>query len=315
MSKSIRKQRELHFALEQAKIQALNFGYEFIRNATVRAEYIEAIKTMSDDVMLAYRRGFLTGEEAAGLAREMRNVIMEHGRARQTRLGRAYSTSIKAQGRQLDELLNKHSRTRFKKTFDQLGELQREEVFLDVVTSSGRNQRAATSTANKLRWGGRVLWLFTAGVAIYNVGTAENKVWQAGLEGSSLGGGFAGGAAGGAAAGVWFGPVGIGVGVVVGGVLGTLISEEAYLAIAGPEREEARTIISRNSGLLHMDERRIAKELYFEFGINMDWVYIVFVELDDNYNGDSDDVARVYVNLVWNGGGSKYRALAKNKPL
>jgi hypothetical protein len=302
-------------AIEQFQVQGLNFGYEGIKNAAVRAEYIRTIQEMADDMMAAYEAGRYSAEEAARLAHQARNTILEASRARQTTLGQAVSRAMKEEGRALGELIEHYARQKYGRAFEQLDAVQREAVFVEIIQASGRARKSATTLASRLRWGGRVFWVFTLGVAIYNVGSSENKAWAAGREGATLGGGFAGGAGGGALAGVWFGPIGIAVGIAVGGVLGALLADQAYTGIAGPELVETRAILSKYIGIFRTDEESIARALVARSGINMDEVYAVFIELANNYSGDSDDVARHYVKLVRQRGGALVHALRLHAPL
>jgi BMFP domain-containing protein YqiC len=310
------KNRELvERAIEQFQVQGLNFGYEAIRNGAVRAEYIRTIKEMADDMKLAYEAGRYSAEEAARLAHQARNTILDASRARQTTLGHAVSKAMKEEGRALGELIEHYAQQKYGRAFQHLDEVQREAVFVEIIEASGRARKSATTLAARLRWGGRVFWVFTLGVAVYNIGSAENKAWAAGREGATLGGGFAGGAGGGALAGVWFGPIGIAVGIAVGGVLGALLADEAYTGIAGPEIVETRAILSKYIGVFRADEEGIAKALITKSGINMDEVYVVFIELANNYSGDSDDVARHYVKLARQRGGALVHALRLHAPL
>lgn len=302
-------------AVEQFKVLGLNFGYECISNSAVRAEYIRMIKEMSDDMLKAYESGLHSAEETAKLAHEARNKILESARAKQTTLGKAVSRSMKEEGKALEELLEHYAKRKYQKALNQLDNLQREQVFVEIIRASGRARQSATTLARRLKWGGRAFWVFTIGVSLYNIGSSENKAWATGREVTTLGGGFGGGAAGGAIAGIWFGPIGIAVGVAVGGILGSLLAEEAYVEFAGPEREEARSILSKHTAMFSSDEEGIAKSLFKTSGINMDEVYVVFLELDSNYSGDADDVAFHYVTLVKENGGSLLHALRLHKPL
>lgn len=307
--------KRVHETVDQFKIQALNFAYQFIKNGNIRAEYIDTIKSMSDDTLKAYKMGRLSADKAAKLAQQSRNTILNAARARQTTLGRSLSRSMKEEGRALDSLLDSYTAKRFGKTFKELDKAQADEVFVDVIKASGRARRSATTLARRMKAGGRVFWVITIAVAVYNVGASENKLWATGREVATAGGGFGGGAAGGAVAGIWFGPVGIAIGIVVGGVLGSVLADEAFLEVVGAERVAANKILDAHTTFFYTDEDGIAKDLLRKYGINMDRVYIVFLELDANYSGDADDVARLYYDCVKKKGGPVFHALKKNKAL
>ena len=302
-------------AIDQFKIQALNFGYEFIKNAAVRQEYVSNIQAMSDDMMQAYTSGKYSAEQAAKLAHEARNKLLDAARARQTNLGRSVSRSMKEEGKAFEELMEYYARSKFSKGVDQLDDLQKERVFQEIVEASGRNRASATTLTQRLKWGGRVLWVVAIGVSAYNIGTSENKAWATGREATTLGGGFAGGAAGGAIAGIWCGPVGIAVGAAVGGVFGALLSDEVYLEVAGTERVAVNRFIDPYTTAMNTDEEGIANALVNDAGINMDLVYLAFLELDANYSADADDVALQYVKKVHAKRGSVLHALQLNKDL
>lgn len=302
-------------ALDLLKVQGLNFGYECIRNSAVRADYIRKTKDLSDSILDSYKAGLVSAEEGAKLANESRNMILEAARAKQTPLGRAYSTSLKKQGKALADLLEAGALAKFNKKLSLLTELEREQVLVGVMESAGRSRPAENARVVKLRWAGRAFWVFTLAVAAYNIGSAEDKVWAAGRETATLGGGFGGGAAGGAIAGIWFGPVGIAVGVAIGGIFGALVGDELFVGIVGPERDAAKAILAQYTSVFYTDEAGIAKALLDRADINMDEVYIVFVELADNYNGDADDVAYEYVGLVKQKGGAVLQALRLHETL
>ena len=315
MGTKISGRDELDLALQQLEVQALNFGFEFIKNDAVRSSYLREIQTMSRDVKTAYERGVMTAKEGAELANQLRNDILTKSRARQTRLGRAYSESLKKEGKVLGDLLEHYSGKRYERAFNQLDATQQEKVFIEIIESAGRDRAATTNLAKSLRWGGRICWIFTAGVALYNIGASENKAWATGREATNLGGGFAGGAAGGAVAGIWFGPIGIAAGAVIGGVLGALVADEAYLEIAGTEREHVNSIVDPNTTMFYTDEEGMADDLIFKSGISLGDVYQTFLELDQNYSSDADDIAYLYVKKVREQRGSLEQGLRLNTRL
>ena len=205
---------------------------------------------------------------------------------------------MKAKGLDLTQLLNKYANKKYSKGFDLLSEAERNTVFLEVVSSSGRANPKVNLKTQKMRGIGRGLWVLTALVAVYNVSAAENKVDAAGREAANIGGGFAGGAGGGAMAGIWFGPVGVAIGVVVGGVLGSIMSDQVYVELSGPDGAFARGFIPRFSGFSGVDEDGMASALVNEVSYETDKVLNVFRQLDDKYLTDADDIAVRYVQLL-----------------
>ena len=305
----------LEEALQQLEVQALNFGFSFIKNERARQFYVDNTQEFSNSIRAAYDAGLMSAEEGAKSAHEMRNQIMTLARQRNSQLGRAYSKSLKETGAALDDLANKYALRRFNKAFDELTQGEREQVFVEIMDAAGRPNPRVTKLARRLGKAGRVMWVFTAAVAYYNIYSAEDKTRAATREAATLGGGFAGGAAGGAIAGIWAGPVGVAIGIAVGGMLGAIIADEAFLEIAGPEQELARATLPKYTRMFSMDEQGLAKALYKDCGIAVHKVYAVFLELDNNYNSDADDVAYLYANLVKTGGNAVQQALKLHKPL
>ena len=104
------------------------------------------------------------------------------------------------------------------------------------------------------------------------------------------------------------------IGIVIGGAFGALVADEGYLALAGPELEVASGILQKYAGFFNRDESGIAKVL-IERGIVMDEIYIVFREMDANYNTDADDVAVEYVEQIKRKGGTLKFSLAQHRQL
>lgn len=312
----IKSRDNVENALQQLEVQALNFSYQAIINSEARMWYLREIKRLSNDTLSAFERGLMSGEDAATFANEMRNDILVKSRAMQTSMGLKYSEQLKKQGKALAELLDKYSEKKFNQPFKNLTtELEKESVFVEVIKAAGRDRARPTRLAYQLRWSARVCWVITAGVAFYNIFTSENKTWATGREVATLGVGFGGGAAGGALAGIWFGPIGMAIGMVIGGVMGSVIGNEAYMELAGPERQASSIIIKPNTKMFFTDEKGMADDLVKKSGIVMDEVYKVFMELDSNYNSDADDIAVLYVDMVKQQRGSIELGLRIHKPL
>jgi len=316
MGGSIKTRDEVQTALQHMEVQALYFSYEMIKNSQARMWYLQEIRQMSRNTLSAYDRGLISGKEAAKLANQMRNDILVKSRAMQTGMGIKYSESLKKEGKALAEILDKYAKTKYGRAFSDLAsEAEKEAVFVEVIKSSGRDRGAATRLAHNLKWSARVCWVITAGVAFYNIFTAENKTWATGREVITLGTGFGTSMAGGAVAGIWFGPLGMAVGAAIGGVLGAVVGNEAYLEYAGPERQASAAIIGPRTRMFYTDEHGMAQDLIRKSGIVMDEVYQIFLELDTNYNSDADDIAVKYIELVRKRRGSIEEGLRLHRPL
>ncbi|WP_087024659.1 hypothetical protein [Thaumasiovibrio subtropicus] len=288
-------------SIRQMEVAAVNFATRFINDANVRMLYNERTRRMSNELRTAYRTGGLTPKQAAMTATEMRNEIMAFARSRTSDLGNAKAIKLKARGIDFDALLDKNAQRQFGKAFSELTEAEALSIYKYIVDSAGRpNARVNTRAAN-LGKVGRALWVLTICIAVYNISHSQNKVKAAGREVANVGGGFAGGAAGGAVAGIWFGPIGVGVGIVVGGVLGAIMADQVYIELAGPDGEFARNFIPRFTNLVSTNEKKMAEALVSECRYELDKVMAVFIELNDKYSTDADDVAAHYVNTVRHG--------------
>ncbi|MCR6650028.1 MAG: hypothetical protein NVV73_00395 [Cellvibrionaceae bacterium] len=285
-------------AVQQLEVQAVNFAYRFIQDARVRTEYMRSTKEMAEQIRDLYGKGQLTAQQAAETANAMRNEIMEFARVRSSDLGKAKARSLKAKGLDLDDLLNKYAKSIYKKPFDQLTSDEASRVYLEVVDAAGRSRPSVNIKTARLANAGKALWLLSACVAIYNVSVANNKVKAAGREAAGIGGGFGGGAAGGAVAGIWFGPIGVAIGVVVGGTLGAIMADQVYVEVTGADGEFARKFIAKYTNLVSTDESAMADALVRECSYEMQKVLDVFVELEDKYSTDADDIALLYVEKI-----------------
>ncbi|EYF07766.1 Hypothetical protein CAP_7715 [Chondromyces apiculatus DSM 436] len=143
---------------------------------------------------------------------------------------------MKPQGLGLTALLEKYAKELFNKEFANLTEVERNRVFLEIVESSGRSRPSVNVRAQGLNRLGKGLLVISAGIAIYNITTAEDKVEAAKREALVAGGGFLGGVAGGAAAGLLFGPgavIAVPVGAFLGGIAGAFGGEFLYTWSSG----------------------------------------------------------------------------------
>jgi hypothetical protein len=306
---------ELEQAIRSMEATAINFAYQFINIGNVRSEYIRLTSEMSRNLRLAYESGQMSARAAAESANGMRNQIMEQSRAKSASLGASMARRLKAQGLSLDDVLDKVAQKAYRRPFAGLNNAEQTAAYLEVVASAGRARPSASVFASRAGAAGRAFFILGIGIAVYNIANAEDRSWQAGREAANIGGGFAGGAAAGALAGIWLGPLGVGVGVVVGGIAGSLISDSAYVEIAGPRTAFARTFLPRFTTVFSVDEEGVARALFSECGINMDQVYEIFVELENGYSSDADDVARIYLPKVLTAGGSVLLALKSHRNL
>lgn len=304
--------REAILALEVA---GLNFANSWINDTRVRQEYIRRTQSMSQSLREAVSTGAKSPRQAAKIASEMRNEIMEAARQKTSSLGLAKAKNLKAKGLAFDDLVKKYANRKFSKPFEQLTKGQQDEVLMDIVSSAGKANPKVNLRVKRLGAAARGLWVISIAVAVYNVGSAENKVDAAGREATSLAGGIAGGAATGAAAGIWLGPIGVGVGIAIGGALGAIMADRAYVEIRGQSDNRVGAIIDPNINMLWADEAAIANSLVSQAGIDTILVRDVFNALSRDHSGNADDVARLYVDLVKKKKGSLEHAVKLDRNL
>lgn len=190
-----------------------------------RAEYNRLAKQLSDEIWSRYKSGDLTGQEAARIASEARNQVMEAIRARSSPWGRARAQQLKNKGKTLEDLLDKYARQTYGRTLETLNDGERGAVFESVIKAAGRPNPQVTAGARKLGSLARVFWVVTFVVLIWDVATARDKVRTAIKDSLDLAAGVAGSIAVGALAGAAFGPIGAIIGGVVGGILFSVMTD------------------------------------------------------------------------------------------
>lgn len=297
------QEAQLRQALTQLEQTANNFALRVSSMASVRQNYIRETKEMSDAIWAAYKAGQVSAEIGAQTANQMRNEILEMWRAYDMDLGKAYARKLKKTGLELDKVVEyimnekKGFKERFAgRQFSSLTNAEKTLIYEEVIQSAGRNRASVTEAIPRMRWAARGLWIATAAIAIYNIGTSNTPWWQTGREASNIGGGvlgsIAGGAAMGAAGGVWAGPIGVGVGILVGGILGAVLADHAYVETVGTANPRTRTFVARFTNFFTgMDEEGLAQALAREHGNNPAFILEVMQALSQDYSSDSDDVA------------------------
>ncbi|MDE8602608.1 hypothetical protein M3I01_006665 [Marinomonas sp. RSW2] len=221
----------LEGSLSQMESAAMNFAHRFINDGKVRMNYINQTKKVADEYRTRINSGAISAEDAAKQVQVIRNQILEAQRLRTSDLGKAKAVSLKKTGLTLSDLTEKYSQNKYEKPFLNLSNLQKNQVYLEIIDSSGRPRPAVNASAQNYTKLGRGLLFVTLGIAVYNIAVADDKAKATAREGVVIGGGFAGGAAGGALAGLACGPgapVCVTVGVFVGGALGALGADVSF---------------------------------------------------------------------------------------
>lgn len=175
-----------------------NFAHRFINDGRVRQSYINQTRKLSQEYRTRVSSGVISSEEAAKQVQAIRNEILEAQRLRSSDISRAKAINLKRTGRTLDDLIEKYSKEKFDRKFSKLSAFQKNQVYLEIIDSSGKSRPSANAAARRCTALGRGLLVVTVGAAVYNIATAEDKVKATTREGVIIGGGFAGGAAGGA---------------------------------------------------------------------------------------------------------------------
>ncbi len=204
---------------------ATNFTYRFINDGTIRISYINQVKQLSYEYKFKVSSHQISVQNAAMQVNLIRNEILEAQRLKSSDIGRAKAVGLKKTGLTLNELTEKYSQIKYDKQFFKLSSHQKNQVYLEIIESSGRPRDSVSAAASKLTKLGQGLIVVTLGIAVYNIALAKDKTKATAKEGLIIGGGFAGGATGGALAGIACGPgapVCVSAGVFIGGALGAL---------------------------------------------------------------------------------------------
>jgi len=204
--KNTEPSEKLKKALRALETQALNFSLRFINDAKVRRDYQRQTKEVAEEILASFMRGDLNEKQASATAHGLRNKIMEAARLKTSDIGRAYAESKKAGSRPLNYYEKRYANKKFGKPFSKLTPAQRNVVWLEIVKGSARPNAPISKTTVRLNRLGKGLLVVSVAIAVYNIGTAEDKVKATAKEGTTLLGGIAGGAAGGAVAGLACGP-------------------------------------------------------------------------------------------------------------
>lgn len=222
---------ELETALQLLEAEAANFAFRFTTDSAVRQSYITTIREMSAEIRSNVYQGKITPEQGARFANQQRNVIMESARLRSSPMGRAMAERLKSQGLKFGDLTAKYADDLFGTPFKDLTVAQKEQVYVEIIEAAGRDRPRFTAATRNLSRLAKGLWLLSAGIAIYNISTAEDKVEASVEEGVALGGGLAGGAAAGLAVSAACGPgapICAAVIIGLGSIFGSLTALWAY---------------------------------------------------------------------------------------
>jgi len=222
---------DIQSAIASFESSAINFGIRFIPDSMVRVEYNLKAKKFSAEIMAQIKSGKISNLEGATRASELRNVLMDSMRGKSSEIGRAYAVSQKTNGKSLLELESKYAKKLFEQPFDKLKPTQQNQIWKEIVFSSGRARLKANQLAKKMGSIGRSFIVLTIAISVYNISTSDDKIMATAKEGAVIGGGLLGSVAGGAAAGLACGPgapVCVGIGIFIGGVMFAVGAEMTF---------------------------------------------------------------------------------------
>jgi len=201
MSK-IKELPELEQALYGLESTAMNFSIRFISDEQGRLAYNRQARAVANELLQEVKLGKRTARDAMYIAQEMRNNLMQM--IRDTRTSEptlAYAKGLKNEGKTIAWLLNRYSQKLYGLDFEYLKTPQQQNnVYLEIVKSSGRPSPKENALATKLGRAGRFFYVISIAVSVYSVASAENKVMETANQSAILGGGMLGSVAGGAVA-------------------------------------------------------------------------------------------------------------------
>lgn len=217
-------------AIRALEAEIANVGAHLTLDAAARQAYARQIRDMADDLRTRAGSGRISWREAATLAQETRNTIMDIVRQRSTPVGRAMAQRLKREGHSLNALIARKTVQLHGEAadFHRLSAAQQNQVYAEIVRSAGTSNPRVTASMQRLSRAGRGLIVTAMALSVYAVATADDKVAAAGRELTVSGAGVAGGFAGGALAGLACGPgapVCVTVGAFIGGALAAFGSD------------------------------------------------------------------------------------------
>jgi hypothetical protein len=219
--------KALESALMAFDSTALVLSERFIKDARVRANYVEQAKAASRELEAFVAMGEMSAEEAALKINEFRNALLEASRLNSSDIGRAFAVVEKATGLTMEKLQAKYAAKLFKKEFAILSAAERDTVLMEIVRAGGRPNPKFTGLAAKLGKAGKGLLIVSFAFAAYNVATSDRPEREAVKQTASIGAGILGGAAAGMACGPGA-PVCVAVGALVGGIAVALGTEQLF---------------------------------------------------------------------------------------
>lgn len=204
------------------------------QDPAVRAAYQALLRGLSKRIWDQYKSGKLTAEQAATAASEARNFVLRVARMATTAEGRAKAIAMKAKGRSLGELMDYYANKLHKQPFESLKESQRTSVFEEIIKGAGRSNAPVDAEMRALGATSRLFWALTVLMAVYDIGSARDKVAATVHLVAVVGTGILAGEILGGIVGSFAGPGGTVVGVVVGGLFGGWLVDHFFYKDGDP---------------------------------------------------------------------------------
>jgi hypothetical protein len=116
---------------------------------------------MSRETILKVQRKEITPLLGAQEANQRRNAILECSRMKSSEIGRTIAVKLKSSGSLMEDLCRHYAEKLFKRQFVKLSELQRNEVYLEIVKSAGRDKSLVTRWMKPVSVAGKGLLVLT----------------------------------------------------------------------------------------------------------------------------------------------------------
>lgn len=221
----------LEITLTAIQGQASAFGMMGVSDSKLRHEYNKKAQAFVNEIRQQLKSKQITIKQAAEIASQSRNMLMDQIRVKTSPILLSYVQKHKKNGLTLAFLQNKYAQSLYKATFENLSEHQKKGVWTEIVAAANRPNAKFNAQSIKLGYAGKAFWFLSAGIGVYQVAAADDKVKAAGSVAATTGGGILGSMAGGAAAGLVCGPGALvcsGALVIIFGIAGSVGADMAF---------------------------------------------------------------------------------------
>jgi hypothetical protein len=187
---------ELSVALARMEQVSETFAQTIIKDPAARADYTAKTRAARSEIIQLVKEGKVTPHEAAKTANAIRNQIMELTRAKLTDFGLSLSKDMKQAGRPLEYMERRKALEMFGREFEALAQADKERVWLKVVESAGKSNRAVNVGVGVVGVAGKCFLVATLALAVYHVYTSDDVARESTKEGLTIAAGAGGSALG-----------------------------------------------------------------------------------------------------------------------